>query len=109
MAVLLLTEGDTRPSHVQLVANKRAIPLAGVVTVTLEMRPARGLAGAPLRRECDVVDDDRGEVAIPWQADDLVAGLHLAKFEVVAGDGTVFHVPGGDDWLDVQVGSHVAP
>jgi hypothetical protein len=108
MALLELTEGDTRPSRVRLTANRRAIPLPGA-TVTLTMKPARGLAGSTLRRACVVVDADTGTLDIPWQSGDLQEGLSLAKFEVIANDGKVFHVPGGEDWLDVEVGDAGSP
>lgn len=107
MAWLEVTAGDTRPSRVQLTANKRAIPLVST-DVTLTMRPARGLDGTELRRTCAIVDVQRGIVDIPWQPGDLQEGVSLAKFEVVDAFG-VYHVPTGEEWLDVLVGAGGVP
>lgn len=102
MAWLEVTAGDTRPSRVQLTANKRALPLVST-DVTLTMIPARGLTGTDLRRTCIIVDVTRGIIDIPWQTGDLHEGVSLAKFEVVDAYG-LYHVPSGEEWLDVLVG-----
>lgn len=103
MAWLELTEGDTRPSRVRLTVNRRPLSLAGA-TVTLVMKPARGLIAPDLRRTCIIVDDGAaGLVDIPWQTGDLREGMSLAKFEVIDSAGLMTHVPGGADWLDVEV------
>ena len=107
MAWLEVTVGDTRPSRVRLTVNKRPLPLPDA-DVTLTMQPGRGLDAPGLRRVCDIFDADAGVVDIPWQTGDLQEGLWLAKFEVVDTTG-LYHVPGGEEWLDVWVGAGGIP
>lgn len=102
MAWLELTEGDTRPSRVRLTVNRKALDLT-LSTVTLTMEPVRGLDAPDLRRACIVVDGPKGLVDIPWRTGDLREGVSRAKFEVLTGP-QLFHVPMGDEWLDVIVG-----
>jgi hypothetical protein len=98
MATTARKEGDTKPIRAKLrMSSGKAIPLTQATVKMLAVPQIEGV-GAPLTKECVILDAATGKIEVPLEADELPTGAngettYDVEFEITFSDGTIETVP----------------